>query len=128
MLIFTNAMLCDVMIKTNETETLIPILNANVEYFQFEGTFLSMFMLPNSTQIGANCDWQAFQAFAYDPANNFDIMASEIFDENLFFAVSTFHEITWNIYNDLEELIYLKMVVGYNYTIRMTVTAGQLYE
>uniref|UniRef100_A0AC34R2I6 Uncharacterized protein n=1 Tax=Panagrolaimus sp. JU765 TaxID=591449 RepID=A0AC34R2I6_9BILA len=61
------------------------------------------------------CEWQAFQAFAYDPNSDFDGKFSDIVDKNNVFAVSTIKNDleVWSVWDDVDNLVNIKMVLGY---------------
>lgn len=105
-------------------------MDTNVDYCQFEGTFLSIHLLSNFNENDPKCDWQAFQAFAYNTTiNNFVAKVSETFDKDLISVVVTVecNLYKWTIENDVDGLIAVKLVLGfwfYSCTYRINIDVG----
>uniref|UniRef100_A0AC34RC21 CUB domain-containing protein n=1 Tax=Panagrolaimus sp. JU765 TaxID=591449 RepID=A0AC34RC21_9BILA len=114
MLIFTNAFLCSVIIETKENTAEIAVLDTTSGYHQFQGTFMSMRLSSAFNETDPKCEWQAFQAVAYDPSSYFVGEFSDIVDKDNFFAVSTIpNDLAWIVLNDVSNLTNVKMVLGY---------------
>uniref|UniRef100_A0AC34RD29 CUB domain-containing protein n=1 Tax=Panagrolaimus sp. JU765 TaxID=591449 RepID=A0AC34RD29_9BILA len=76
---------------------------------------MSMRLSSSFNETDPKCEWQAFQAFAYDTTQDFAGKFSDSVDNDNIFAVSTIKNDSesWSLLNDVDNLINVKIVLGH---------------